>query len=122
MIDEDYSLEIHRPYGCRFIVWHDNQSGTTSYTANYTPRYDSGRIHGYILLIVRTRRSYLDSYFEVIAAWTKTRNFVIIVTPDKIAIIKKIVTLSPTQKFVSELIDGILKNEKGIETKIVEAV
>ena len=119
IIGEDYSLEIHRPYGYGFIVGHDDQSGTTSYTAKYTPRYDSGRIHGNISLIVRTRWSYLDSYFEVIAVWTKAQNCVIFVTPEERAIIKKMVTVSPTHEFVSELIDEILKKEEGIDTKIV---
>ena len=55
----------------------------------------------------------------MIAVWTKAQNCVMIVTPEERAVIKKMVTLSPTQEFVSELIDEILKKEEGIDTKIV---
>ena len=112
-VDEDYSAGIYRPYGCGLIVGHDDRSRVSSYSVRYTPGYDNGRTHGKIPLSVCTRRSYSDTYFGVKTGGSKVRNCVNIVTPEKKKLVgkKDIVALSPTQKLVSELIDGNSKRK-----------
>ena len=112
-VDEDYSAGIYRPCECGFIVGHDDRSRVSSYSVRYTPRYDNGRSHGKISLSARTPRSYSDSYFGVNVGGSKVRNYVNIVTPEKKKLVgkKDIATLSPTQKLVSELIDGNSKKK-----------
>ena len=123
-VDEDYSAGIFRPYGCGFIVGHDGRSRVSSYSVKYTPGYDNGRTHGKIPLSACTRRNYSDSYFGVIAGRSKVRNCVNIIMPEKKEEVgkKDIVVLSPTQKFVSELIDGNSKKRKRMETRNVGAI
>lgn len=113
-VDEDYSAGIFRPYGCGFIVGHDGRNRVSSYSVKYTPGYDNGRTHGKIPLSACTRRSYSDSYFGVNVGRSKVRNCVNIVTPEKKKLVgkKDIVPLSPTQKLVSELIDGNSKKKE----------
>ena len=89
MVDKYYSPITYRPHQYGYIIGHDYQSNVLSYSVKYTPRYDSGKNRGRDPLNECTRRSYSDSYFEVVSVRKKVKSCVNSVTLEKMKVKKR---------------------------------